>query len=212
MMLPNWTVRLSGLEKVLFFTSLAQTITLDHSFTGDKRGTYNVDKSVKKLTKQDYSSSFRPFVGINITWKNGMTSNFRYNNSEKLSVVLTAGESKTRQITQDISFTTNYKKRSDFRIPIPIWPFKNMRLKNNVDVQLTFNMTKNITEQSRGKGKFEESQHTETISLEPKLTYSFSNRVNGGIRFKVGKTKNKRMGDSSIQELGIDVNISIRGN
>jgi hypothetical protein len=43
------------------------------------------------------------------------------------------------------------------------------------------------------------------------MTYSFSNRVRGGAHFEIGKTESKLSGDTNIKELGIDVNISIRG-
>ncbi len=212
LMLPSWTAKWTGLEKVAFFQSLAQRISVDHAFAGDRQDTWNIENDVKKPTRISYNANFRPLVGVNITWKNGMTSNFRWNTGEKLDESIGVSTGQTRNRTMDMSFTTNYSKRGDFRIPLPFWPFKNMKLKNNVDISLTFNMTKSVTEKSKGAGKFEETNLTEKWSLSPKLTYSFSNRVRGGVSFEIGKTKNKLTGETSIQALNLDVNISIRGN
>ena len=54
-------------------------------------------------------------------------------------------------------------------------------------------------------------QKTTRWSFSPRMTYSFSNRVRGGANFEIGQTKSLLSGTTNIKELGIDVNISIRG-
>ncbi|MCR4439011.1 MAG: cell surface protein SprA [bacterium] len=210
--LPEWTVRWRGFERYLFFKKMAQSVSLDHGFTGQKRSTWGLERGIREETRKDYDANFRPLIGMNITWKNGMTSTLRFNKGQNLSESMGVSKGQTRTQTMDITFTTNYSKRSNFRIPLPVWPFKNAVLKNNVDLSVTFNMNRNVTEKSKAAGIFEETARTEKWSFMPKLTYAFSNRVRGGVSFEVGKTKNKLIGDSSIQELALDVNISIRGN
>ena len=75
-----------------------------------------------------------------------------------------------------------------------------------------FNYSKNRTEQKRGEnGKYVEWTRMGKWSITPKVMYSFSSTVRGGVHFEYGQTDNKLMGKTTIQDFGINVNISISG-
>ena len=212
MLFPEWSFSWSDLEKLPFLNKVAQRVSLNHTRSGQKSSTFNEEHGVSTTTKEDFDNAFRPLIGVNLQWKNGMSTNIRYNTSEKTSLSKSFGVGATHSVTSDLSVTANYSKRSDFKIPIPVWPFKNMRLKNNIDVSITFSMSSNITEKSRGQeGEYQVTGETSKWTFRPNLTYSFSQTVNGGAHFEIGKTHNKLVGDSSFKELGIDVNIRIQG-
>ncbi|NIA31549.1 MAG: hypothetical protein GWP06_16785, partial [Actinobacteria bacterium] len=206
----NWHVRFSGAEKLPFLRNYMQRVSFDHTFSGRFNQTFNVEGGKETVTKEDKSAQFRPLLGMSMSLKNGITVNVKYNTSEKLILSKGFGIGANRTTSADLSFTATYSKRSDFRIPLPF--LKNKRLKNNIDISVTFSMGNNTTEKSRGGGNFEVTAETSKWFFKPNVNYSFSDRVRGGAFFEVGKTHNKLIGDSSYKELGINVNISIRGN
>jgi hypothetical protein len=73
-------------------------------------------------------------------------------------------------------------------------------------------MNKNSSFRNQQGNEWVETDMRESWSFEPQLTYSFSRNVRGGMHFKLGKNKNKRVGNTSLQEFGLNVNISIRGS
>ncbi|MGP8321947.1 MAG: hypothetical protein ACT6FE_06460, partial [Methanosarcinaceae archaeon] len=207
---PTWTVRWSGLEKIAFFKKFVRRVSLDHQYSGDKKSKWT--NSIDNKTSETYSRNFRPLIGMSLSLKHDISMNIKYNTTCQESKMLSRGAGGNRNSSSDISFTANYSKSTGFRIPIPIWPFKNREFKNKMDVALTFSMSNQKTEQNRIGDKWEPTDETERYTFKPSMTYSFSTRVRGGMHFEVGKNKSKRVGETSIQEFGINVNISIRGN
>lgn len=209
---PDWTLRWGGFETYPFLKKYVQRLSLDHSFSGQMSQSWKDQAS--NLTKKNLDASFRPLIGMTITWKNGMSTNFSYNKSQKRDIPYTNGVSSgaTTSSQADISVTGNYSKRSDFRIPIPVWPFKNMKLKNNVDISLTFTYNTSENKSNKLGGRDVDTGSTKKWSFRPKMNYSFSNTVTGGAFFEIAQTDSKLNGTIQTQEFGINVNISIRGN
>ena len=212
---PEWTLNWSNLEKFKLFSKFAKSINISHNVTG-KRSVIWKDSRERK-TKEDFSFSFRPLIRLSINWKNGMVSNLTINRSRSVNEtfnvnaatgeLLKVGGQRTTQ--EDIRFTTTYSKRSGFRIPF----LSKKELKNSIDFSLTFSKTRTLTDYIRGtENKWERATERSNWTLEPRVTYSFSTRVRGSAKFVIGKTKSTRGGVTSIRELGIDVNISIRGS
>lgn len=212
MVFPDWTLRVGGLEKMPFLSKYVQRVSLEHSRSGKSNETFDVNQGIERVTKEDSDTQFQPLLGINLSWKNGITMSVRYEQSETKSLTTVSGISGNKTTRNNLSVTANYSKRSDFMIPIPVWPFKNMRLKNSVDLSLTLSSGSDVTSKSRSGGNYEVTGETSKWLLKPNMNYSFSDRVRGGAHFEVGKTHNKLIGDSSYKEFGIDVNIIIRGN
>ena len=77
---------------------------------------------------------------------------------------------------------------------------------------MEFNYSKNKTEMKRGEmGKYVERSRLSKWSITPKISYSFSSTVRGGVHFEYGQTDNIMYGKTTIQDFGINVNISISG-
>jgi cell surface protein SprA len=213
---PEWTVTVSGLERLNPFKRFATSMSLSHGFGGKRTQTWRDNPG--NITDEDFSLNFRPLIKINLSWKNGMVSSLQYNKtsgdrptyifSSEQNALIEQGAQITRNT--DISFTTTYSKQSGFRLPLPF--LKNKELRNSVDLSITFLRNVSETAQRRG-GNSQElgGQKTTRWSFNPRMTYSFSNRVRGGAHFEVGQTKSLLSGTTNIKELGIDVNISIRG-
>jgi cell surface protein SprA len=211
---PEWTITWSGLERLKPFNKIATSMSISHSFGGKKSKIWNGTPDQK--TSEDFSFNFKPLLKVNLSWKNGMISSFQYNKTtgEKptyspLDPNIEQSNSFTRNT--DISLTTTYSKRSGFRVPLPF--LKNKELKNSIDLSITFLKGSSKSSLQRGQGSEKISANeTERWSFSPRMTYSFSNRVRGGVNFEYGKTKSKLSGTTTIKELGIDINISIRGD
>jgi cell surface protein SprA len=204
---PEWTVRIGGLSSLPLFKSLFKSVTFSHSFSGQRDVTW--DQTSDNETRRSFTTNFRPLGKLDLNFKNGFTGNIQINNSKTLSQTLTTGGENQTENT-DISVTTNYSKRSGFRIPI--WPFNNKELKNSIDFSFTFTAsTSSRKNKAPGKSVFEEQDSTTRWSVSPRLTYSFSNQVRGGAFLEIGKTDSKRIGKTSIQEFGLDINIAISG-
>ncbi|MDZ7291663.1 MAG: cell surface protein SprA [candidate division KSB1 bacterium] len=216
---PEWTVTWSGLERIKIFGKFASSMSISHGFGGKKSSVWN--GAPDRITSEDFSFNFRPLIKINLSWKNGMVSSFQYNKTTGERPTYNPfdernplpkqdreqGASLTRNT--DISFTTTYSKQSGFRLPLPF--LKNKELRNSVDFSMTFLRSSSESALRRGNTKDVSSNSTRRWSFSPRMNYSFSNRVRGGAYFEIGKTDSKLSGTTNIKELGIDVNISIRG-
>lgn len=209
---PELTLNLSGLEKIPFLKKIANTVSFNSNFSAQYKTTW-VENSNNK-NSEDETKSFRPLARVNVNWKNSMVSSVQYNSTIGLKTTLDARNhnilGKTETSTSDLTISHTYSKRSGFRIPI--WFLKNKELKNSIDLSISFTSRKSVTKAAKGSERLADVDNTSSWSFEPKMTYSFSTRVRGGAHFTIGKNKSLRNGDTSIKELGIDVNISIRGN
>lgn len=205
---PDWTVRWSGFEKLPFLKKFVQRASLDHGRSGRVVNKWLDERD--NLTNESVTANFRPLLGLNITLKNGMTCNIQFNQTFSENINRKSGSSGTRKKTNEINATINYSKSGGFNLPLPF--LKNKRIKNNIDFSLTFTKSLDVSEQKRGEGSdYQEWTRNEKWSLLPRLTYSFSSTVTGGVRFEFGRTKNKLYGETRIIEFGINVNIRISG-
>ena len=205
--IPEWSITWSGWEKFPTFQKIAETISLENTFTGSRTTSWNNQQD--NVTKHDYTRNFSPLLGVNMTFKKGVTGNIRYNWTETGSVIKIPTPSKSRNRQKSLQMSLSYSMKTGFRIPIPIWPFKNKRFKNSTTFALAFNMSSNHSE-NEAAGKFVETNFSNNWSIKPSMDYTFSNTVTGGVHFEYGSNKSKT-GDSNFQEFGIRVNITIRG-
>ena len=212
---PEWTVNWSGLERIKLFSKFATSMSLSHGFGGKKSTIWN--GSPDRVTSEDFSFNFRPLIKVNATLKNGMVTSFQYSKTTgdrptyNYDTVRDSLFFQSSALTRnnEMSFTLTYSKQSGFRVPLPF--LKNKELRNSIDLSVTALKSASITEQKRGDGPKIEANKTSRWSISPRMTYSFSNRVRGGAHFEIGNNYSKLTGDTKIKELGIDINISIRG-
>ncbi|MBL7074042.1 cell surface protein SprA [candidate division KSB1 bacterium] len=208
----EWSLRWGGLEKTPLFSKLTTSVSLDHSFTGNKAEKWKeIPGGDREITNVNYTKGFQPLVGLNIMWKKGISTNLRLNQSETVGDVRTRGE-KSRTRRSSLQLSASYSLTKGVRIPLSFWPFKNRRFKNKTDFSLTGNWSQETSERNTDpKAPFYEVDSSESWSLMSKINYSFTNKVTGGVFYEFGKNKRKAWGESSYQELGLDVRIVIRG-
>ena len=203
------SARLTGLEKLPLFEKFAQTVTLESGLKGKVTSNWNGESS--NIIQHSYKKDFYPLIGLSVTWKAGISSNFKYNKSQTLNDMVQSG-TKSRTSQNSISITGNYTRKTGFRVPIPVWPFKNKRFKNNTTFSLTLSASSSKDEMLSGNStKFSLTTKTSNWSLKPHISYAFSNTVTGGMHYETGGSNSNLTGKTSFSEFGFDVNISIRG-
>jgi len=150
--LPNWKINWSGLEDLFpFLDDYVTRITLNHSYSGSYRTSWKFNPNfgeelssplfqqspVKVITEiQEYEASaltidrrFMPVIGLNITWKNNVSTRLQYDYS-KLLTMSTSNPTMTEKTSQGFKFTGTWQKRG-FRLP-----FFN-KLRNTLDLSVS---------------------------------------------------------------------------
>ena len=208
--IPDWSVQISGVEKLLFFSQFAQNISIDHGHTSKYSENLSLNQNKEFLpTNQTFSNNWQPLVGVNLKTKWGIGGTVRYTSSTNFSYTSAGGASKT--VTNAFSISMNYAKSTGFKIPLPIWPFKGKTFKNEINFSLTYDASNNQTFQRQfNQPKFEEKQKNSNWKLRPSATYRFSKRIQGSLFYERGSTENKITGTYTYNEFGITVNIAIR--
>ncbi|MCB2212628.1 cell surface protein SprA [bacterium] len=214
--IPNYTVRWSGLEQFGPLQNIAQTISFDHSYRGETSESWervvqpdSLGGIRRQVQSRAFSRQFSPLAGFNITWMHSISTTARYNWSQRYNVTA-SNNTKTRNTEQSITLSVNYTRKTGFRIPIPVWPFKNKRFDNETTFALSFDRTASRNETQREGSGFEMTDERLSWSLGPNVNYRFSRNVSGSIRYKYGVTETVT-NTTKYQEFGINVQINIRG-
>ncbi|MBD3167700.1 cell surface protein SprA, partial [bacterium] len=226
--IPDYTLRIGGLEQLGPMQNFTQTVNIEHGYNGtfsegwqETRETEIIEDTTgvappdtietiqRSIRNRNYTRNFSPLVGLNITWVYGISTNIRLNHTVKVTAN-PANNSNARDTNQGISVSASYTRNTGFRIPIPIWPFKNRRFKNQTQFQLTADYNSTLKETQQGDADYSMTQETTNWSVQPQITYSFSRTVTGSVRYKYGVTKNS-IATTRFQEFGINISISIRG-
>ncbi|HHS13895.1 MAG TPA: cell surface protein SprA [bacterium] len=202
---PNWTVQWQGLEKIPLFNKVFRSISINHRYSGKHTQTWS--GSSQQITQETFSSDFRPFLGVNMTFLNGISANFNYSLSENLTVQKTSGLDQRLQTSEDISLTARYSMKQGIRLP-----FLKNKLENNIDFNLSFSMKNNKTERkTEDKKGYTTMSSTDSWSLQPRIDYTFSQTVRGGLSFELGERNDQRMGKTQIKAFNLHAAISLSG-
>ncbi|MFC1481876.1 cell surface protein SprA [Candidatus Neomarinimicrobiota bacterium] len=200
----NWGLRWSNLENLPILKLLKWKVSLDHQFSGDR----STGRQNDKAGTEKYKRSFSPLVGLTMNFDNGITANARMSVNNTLARD-EAGDAKTAG-TQ-MSAALSYMRRGGINLPLPF--LKDLNLQNSVNFSLDFVYSNNIAENRRGTAKkFAVTKEGSSWSITPRITYTFSTKVTGTIRYSYGEDKDNFYGTRIVRDFGFDVNIAIRGN
>jgi hypothetical protein len=212
---PNWSLSISGVEKIPMFSEFASSVTIENSYTSEYNEAFTLDNNnINIPQRQGVTQSFSPLLGINITFKEtfggNLTSTFRINSSK--SSILTPTSTLVQVTnTSDWSFNANYSK-AGFDIP-----FFGLSLKNDISFSLT--ISKNTTdpidykynvtglETSPGSGSV-------VTTINPSIQYSLSSKVQMTLFYKYIKTDPTQNSASIVprtsKEAGLNIRIQIQ--
>jgi len=211
---PNWRISWDGLEKILFFKSLAERITLDHAYTSSyTEGWQLTREGNKEIQAQTIEYGFSPLVGINITfgqlWGGNLTGNIKFSSRSSYNLGLSTTNI-TETLSDDIGFTAGYSK-SGFELPL-----FGVSLKNDIEFSLSYTSTRNSTIRFEMNNFTEEGipqDGTTRTTIEPRIKYTISSKVSLSIFYKRSTVEPEgaaRIPPTTTNEAGLDVNIVIQ--
>ena len=119
-LLPNWTIRYSGLSKLNWFNEHFKSVNLNHSYKSIfALGSYTSSTETASLLGWNVPSvsineSFSPLIGVDVTFLNNMTVKAEYRRTRVLNLSMTSvqiNESRSNDIVVGLGY-----KISDFRL------------------------------------------------------------------------------------------------
>ncbi len=140
-------------------------------------------------------------------FKNKMTSDFRITTGTTISNSLT-GSNISDQF--GAAFNLTYKRTGGITIPLPF--MENKKFDNNIDFTFGVEYSASTTRQNKVTiKKFTTTDERSSLSLKPRIGYSFTSKVTGGVFLQYQIINDKRIGERKNMNYGFDVNIAIRG-
>ena len=220
---PGWSFRISGLEKWPVIKWFAKSASMDHSYSGKETRSWQFEEtSPGKMNffkfgsfAEDYKDferssrinmNFSPLLGMSMTLKKNVSVTFRHNRNMSLDE-LPSGLT----IRKDYSYTSTatYTHRGGITIPIPY--YGDLKLNNNVSFTLNFDMNDSDEFKSGDKIELEQGAFTSSWKTGLRVSYQFSNKVSGGMRYEYRESDSRTLGRKIDRDFGFDVNISIAG-
>ena len=119
-LLPNWTVRYSGLSKLKWFNEHFKSVNINHSYKSIfALGSYTSSSETASLLGWNVptvsiNESFSPLFGVDVTFLNNMTVKAEYRRTRVLNLSMTSvqiNESRSNDIVVGLGY-----KISDFRL------------------------------------------------------------------------------------------------
>ncbi|TAK66927.1 MAG: cell surface protein SprA, partial [Bacteroidetes bacterium] len=214
---PNWSLRWGGIEKLAGIESWMQTLSLDHAYRSSFRRDFQLEKDGSEKTDVErISYDFAPLIGLNMTFKEllkgNFTGSFQYKTSTAYDLSL-SNQKITEDVTADISLSLSYSRRG-FEFPL-----FGLTLKNDVDFTLTYSRAKKSRRQHDPLFLQANQEGTPLdgsirTSLEPRIRYTLSARVNASLFYRYSRTEPDEGGSTipgtTTNEAGVDIRISIQ--
>ena len=188
---PNWSMTLSGLEQLAFFSEFASSVSIENTLVTEYSESSSSDPSGLMIPGNlKVSQSFNPFIGLNITFKTFLGGNFSANFRINSSKIYTLNPSSTIidvQNTSDWALNANFTK-TGFELPFFGLSLKNdiafaLAVSRNTNTPLTykFNSGSDTPEKVPGSG-------STILTINPSIQYSLSSKVQMQLFFKYVKT------------------------
>ena len=119
-LLPNWTVRYSGLSKLKWFNEHFKSININHAYKSVFAvGSYNSSSETASVLgwhvpAVSINESFAPLIGMDLTFESGLTMKAEYRRTRNLTLSMTSvqiNESRSNDIVVGFGY-----KISDFKL------------------------------------------------------------------------------------------------
>ncbi|MCP4728181.1 MAG: cell surface protein SprA, partial [bacterium] len=204
--MADYSLSISKLEELFFLDKVTNSVTLQHTYAGVKQENWQDTPDNKTTTS--YTWGFSPLVGLNIAWKKGISSNITMVKQNQLSLDRTGVETKT--VTSNITASTTFQWATGFRIPLPF--LRSRRISNSVSYNMTFASNNSQTlKKTATAEEFTAYQSNKQWNVRQTVSYSFTQKVNGGFYFDYRKGDNIQRGGNSDMDFGLNVRIRIDG-
>jgi hypothetical protein len=207
--LPNYSIAINNLHDLLQAKDKISSLTLSHAKSGSISSQWYVEGTspdmyltgIPDLEGTDlktrgisYNTAFSPLVGLRLNMRNGMNFTANYNYSFDLKENYSYQENIKRlqsgsekRYSREFRVSGGYNQRGGFEVPINIWPFKGVKLDNDISYNLTLSYTSN----NRHKYDIESNEYealdkgnkSDSFTVSPNISYSISKNLNGTVSY-----------------------------
>ncbi len=210
---PNWRITWDGLEKLPLLKSLADRISLDHSYTSSYTEGWKLSREGnEEIQVQKIEYGFAPLLGLNLTfgqlWGGNLTGNLKYSTRTSFDLGITT-KNITENFSKDIGFTLQFSK-SGFELPL-----FGVALKNDIEFSLAYTSTRSAAIRYDMSNFTEDGipqDGTTRLTIEPRIKYTISAKVTLSVFYKRSTVEPEgasRIPPTTSNEAGLDVSISI---
>lgn len=204
---PDLGLTWNRLEKFKLLKMFASSAS--YSFGYSKRVNTTEDGIRHQPTKKDITTNFTPLFSLNMTLKNGIQTNWKWDRqkTENQNLALQGGaNSKSISTSETYSVNATYSFSAPKGIKLPL--LKKIKFQSSLSLSMAVHIRHNQTKSSvLGQG-FVVSGDTREFSLTPRASYSFSSQVSGGLSGRWLDTKNNKTGEKRhTRELSLWVEI-----
>lgn len=200
---PSWRLNISGLQKLPILNKYLTSLSLSHSFLGKSTKIIQNGRMINTI----YVSNFQPLAGLTFNLKKGINGNFNLSKGKTIS--LRQGDTEITEKMNMVS-TLSYRKRGGLNIPLPF--LNDVQLDNDITFNFSFDYSYSVKKSKRKNGtRFTKQGENKSWRVSPKISYSFTNKVTGGIFFEYGESYDIYTGKRITRNGGFDINIAIRG-
>ncbi len=211
---PNWRLTWDGLEKLFFFKSIAERISLDHAYNSTYTEGWKLTREGnQEIQTQRVEYGFSPFAGLNITfgelWGGNLSGSIKFSSRTTYDLGLSTNNI-NETLSKDIGFTATYSK-TGFEVPI-----FGVSLKNDIEFLISYTSSRNSVVRFEMDNFTEEGipqDGTTRTTIEPRIKYTISSKVTLSIFYKRSTVEPEgaaRIPPTTTNEAGLDVNIIIQ--
>ena len=220
----NWTMRITGLEKLPLLNKFTKTVSLEHAFSGKEVRSWKIEGKNNIPTTEffgitkfansytDYlaqsrvNSSYSPLIGLTMSLSKGISVNVRHNLSKTAEKSPTG---LTLKNEQSISMSSNYTHKGGFTIPIPF--MENYKIQNTMNFTFNADYNSSQTLATKNTTTLTEIAYNNSWKAGLRISYSISSRVTGAVILEYRESDSKHIGKKIDRDIGFDLNLAISG-
>jgi len=198
----------SGLEKLDFIKDNFKSFKFSHNAKGQKSLTYQDGT----LIKNDYSLLFSPLIKLSTRTNNKNPIDFEVGSKYSVDIFY-EGSSIEHEYTNQVYGKIEYSRSKGIYIPLIF--LRDLDLNNTVS--FSFNADYEKSTKYVAYDEIEEKEDlilddsSDKLSISPKMSYQFSQWVNGNIFYKYILINDINTGERDEQDFGFNITIQIRG-
>ena len=159
-----------------------------------------------------YSRNFSPLFGFTAKTINKNPYTFRFNYIQTLNIT-NSGLSTEQKHTQQVNGRVDFNRTGGLRIPI--FFFRDFNIQNDINFGLDMVYDRSETLMTsvliEDPSDFNQQSLSKTISVKPRISYSFTTYVTGDFYYNYIFTENKTTGSTEERDIGFNIRIRIKG-
>lgn len=179
---PDLTLIVSNVERIKLFQKFISTSSFSTSFSK------KIDTEEEKMTKSPINKKtylrFSPLASLSLNWKNGIHTTVKIDKTitEDKDLRQTGGSNTTnKNYETSYSLNTKYSFSAPHGIKIPL--LKKIKFRSSVTLNLDISKMVSKEESAVPPHGFNTKKDQNTLTIQGNAGYSFSNQVNGGLKF-----------------------------